>query len=252
MPHECSSLLPRRRLCRCYQPVIRALRGAWPSAGAGLHLAPRAEAQAYERIKCDVPNVVRAGLLPPPTGMWADISQGLLGLSAYLSMLERRKGGANATVARGACLDSPARRARGRSRVSRGSSSVCSGSFAGVPRVSIARYLPRGNRSTARAALHRMSCSPCPTTTSSRLWRVPRHRRISFAAPRRCGIPSASIAAAPDAQVHASVLQPRPSMVLVWNEEQRAAVLRDRASVLTTVVVERRPGSRSCAQRARR
>jgi hypothetical protein len=51
------------------------------------------------------------------------------------------------------------------------------------------------------------------------------------------GVPSASIAAAPDAQIHATVLQPRPSLVLVWNDDQRSAVVRDGAVSRDAVLV---------------
>ena len=136
-------------------------RGAWSSAqlwcsrpGAGRMR------RAYERIKCDVPNIVNAGVLPVPTGTWGPTShRELVSLSAYPSMLQPRKDGRSAAVARGVCPDESDLRAHGRSRVSPVNRPVCSGGFAGLP------LSPRSgdsrNAGIAATALRGTDRTPC-------------------------------------------------------------------------------------------
>jgi hypothetical protein len=237
-----ASVLPARR---AHAEAVRILIGAPSAASLALHqplvrvLAERGhqlalvftsrrsqEAQAYERIKCDVPNIVRAGVLAPPVGMWADVSQALLGLSAYLSVLERRKSGAVAQwlVQFGLTvlpvgmrpIARIARQARGLQRRLRRLAA------------SFDRAIPASVESQQLLAQHAPDAvltlpdSDLVTAYDSAAAQADLIRGASS-----LGIPTASIAVGPDAQLHATLVQHRPSRVLVWNDEQRATVLRD-------------------------
>jgi hypothetical protein len=209
-----------------YQPVIRALAERGHQLGLVFTSRRGQEAQAYERIKCDVPNVVRAGLVPAPTGMWADISQGLLGLSAYLSMLARRKGGAvpQWLVQLGLTFLPVGTRPIARvARQSRGLQvrlrRVAAQFDRAIPaslesQQLLAQYAPDAVLTLPESDLVVANDSAAAQADLIRA-------ASSF------GIPSATIASGPDAQLHATVLQQRPSSVLVWNDEQRSAVVRD-------------------------
>ena len=209
-----------------HQPIVRALAERGHQLALVFTSRRSQDAQAYERIKCDVPNVVRAGVLAPPAGMWADISQALLGLSAYLSMLDRRKSGAvpQWLVQLGLTLLPVGMRPIARiARQSRGLQLRLRRLAA-----SFDRAIPASVESQQMLAQHAPDAvltlpdSDLITAYDSAAAQADLIRGASS-----LGIPTASVAAGPDAQLHATVLQQRPTRVLVWNDEQRAAALHD-------------------------
>jgi hypothetical protein len=219
-----------------HQPVLRAL------AERGHHLAivftsRRDQTEdAYSRIKCDIPNVVPAGLLPPPDGMWASISQALLGLSSYLSLFEaRRTDQVPAWLVRIALTFVPAG-ARPIARLAR--------QFRGLPR-------------RLRRLASRFDCAIPPSVRARDLLeqRAPdallmlpdRDVLTAFEsgaaqadlirAAASLGIPAASVAAGADALLHASLLQPRQPLVFVRDEDERTSVARDLGMRADAVVI---------------
>jgi hypothetical protein len=209
-----------------HQPILRAL------AERGHRLAivfTRRVGQtedAYSRIRCDVPGVIQAGLLSRPEGMWGEISQGLLGMSAYLSMLDLRgKGDAQSWLVRLSLAVVP-RGARPIARIAR-----------------LWRVMPRPLRRFV-ARLDRA----IPSSTAARDLLVQQKPDVVLALPdsdvitalesagaeadllraaRSLGIPAIASAGGGDGQLHATLLQSKPPAVFVWNDTQRAAVLRD-------------------------
>jgi hypothetical protein len=211
-----------------YRPVLRALAERGHQLALVFTARRSQDADAYERIRCDVPNVVRAGVLPPPTGMWADISQGLLGLSAYLSMLDQRKPGTVPQWLVELALTLLPAGARPIARVARQTH--------GLP-VRLRRVAARFDRATsASQASHDLLAQHAPDAVLSlpdsdlviACESAAAQADLIHAASSR-GIPCVSIAAGPDAQLHATVLQQRPSKLLVSDEGQRASVVRDLA-----------------------
>ena len=179
------------------------------------------DAQAYERIKCDVPNIVHGGVLPLPTGMWAEISQGLIGLSAYLTMLQWRKAGEVPQWLAELALTSLTAGTRPIARIA-----------------SLDRAIPATFESQQLLARHAPDVVLIlPGDDLSLALESAAAQADLVRAAASLGVPTASIATGPDAQIHASLLQPGPSMVLVWNEALRAAVVRDGASRRDAVVV---------------
>jgi hypothetical protein len=209
-----------------HQPILRVL------AERGHHLSLVFTARRdrtmdeYSRIKCDVPNVVQAGAMMPPEGLWAAVSKTLFGLSAYLSMLERRRGSqVPAWLVRLGLTALPAG-ARPIARLARQSGSL--------PR-SLRRIVRRFDRAIPPSAeaydllrqrtpdvLLVLPDSDVVTALDS----APTQGDLIRAA-SSLGIPAVSIAAGPDAQIHATLLQSNPSLALVWNEAQRKTVMRD-------------------------
>ncbi len=194
------------------------------------------DAQAYERIKCDVPNIVHGGVLPLPTGMWAEISQGLIGLSAYLAMLQWRKAGEVPQWLAELALTSLTAGTRPIARIAR--QSIGLQRWLRRAAASLDRAIPATSESQQLLARHAPDVVlTLPDDDLSLALESAAAQADLVRAAASLGVPTASIATGPDAQIHASLLQPGPSMVLVWNETQRDAVVRDGAISRDAVVV---------------
>jgi hypothetical protein len=210
-----------------HQPILRVL------AERGHHLSLVFTARrdhtldAYARIKCDVPNVVQAGVLsPPPQGLWTSVSTALLGMSAYLSMLERRRGGqVPAWLVRLGLTALPAG-TRPLARLARQFPLVSRGLRRLVRRFD--RALPPSDdacallRERAPDVLFMLPDTDVVTGLHSAATQSDLLRAASSQA-----IPTVAVVAGPDAQTHATLLQSNPSLLLVWNDTQREAVIRD-------------------------
>jgi hypothetical protein len=207
-------------------PIVRTLAERGHHVSLAFTARRNQPVETYEELKCDVPNVASVGVLAPPSGMWAAIADGLLGMSAYVSMLDRHAAGAMprwlAQLA--PTLLTPwtrpiatlARKVPGmRKRVQR-----------------LASRLDRAIPSSAGSKDLLGRAAPDVVLTLPDIDLIAAHQSAAAQADlvrgaSSLGIPTASIATGPDAQLHATSLQPRPTMVLVWNDEQRTTVIRD-------------------------
>jgi hypothetical protein len=140
-----------------HQPVIRSLAERGHQLALVFTSRQQMDAQAYERIKCDVPNIVHGGVLPLPTGMWAEISQGLIGLSAYLTMLQWRKAGEVPQWLAELALTSLTAGTRPIARIARQSIGLQRW-LRRAAAASTARSPQHPNRSSCWHGTHRMSC----------------------------------------------------------------------------------------------
>ena len=216
--------VPSAKSLALHQPLIRRL----AERGHQLRIAytaKRAQTEEdYARVRCDVPGVEPVAVLPAPAGMWADIAQGLLGMSLYVSVLD-----ASGTTVPPWLV-----------RLSKG-------------------VLPAGARPIARLARHIRSLRPWLLRAAARLDRavpptaaptnvltaqqpdavlvLPDSDVVTafesagaqadlVRAASALDIPSVSIACGCDGQLHATLVQPRPSAVLVWNNAQRDRLIR--------------------------
>jgi len=219
-----------------HQPVIRSLAERGHQLALVFTSRQQMDAQAYERIKCDVPNIVHGGVLPLPTGMWAEISQGLIGLSAYLAMLHWRKAGEVPQWLAELALTSLTAGTRPIARIAR--QSIGLQRWLRRAAASLDRAIPATSESQQLLTRHAPDVVlTLPDDDLSLALESAAAQADLVRAAASLGVPTASIATGPDAQIHASLLQPGPSMVLVWNEAQRDAVVRHGAVGRDAVLV---------------
>jgi hypothetical protein len=209
-----------------HQPILRVLAERGHRLSVVFTARRDQPIEAYGRIKCDVPNVLQAGVLLPPQGMWADVSAALLGLSAYVSMLDRRPGNqVPAWLVRLGLTALPAG-TRPIARIAR--------QFRGVSRrvIRIARRFDRAiPPSTGACDLLRLRAPDVlvllPDSDVVSALESAATQSDLLRAASSLGIPAVSVAAGPDAQTQATLLQSSPALAVVWNETQRALVMRD-------------------------
>jgi hypothetical protein len=208
-----------------HQPLLRALveRGHRVQV---LFTARRSQtADVYARIRCDVPGLSPVGVLTPLEGLWGSIARGLLGISAFAAMLEgRQQKPAPRWLARYAfaVLPAGARRGAWLARIGRE-----------TPRRlrRVVSFLDRGVAPSrlAREWLQRekpdvVLVLPEPDLVSG--FDSAESQADLVRAASALGIQAVAIATSADAHVHATMLHPGPSHVLVWNDEQKRAVSR--------------------------
>jgi hypothetical protein len=230
-----------------YQPLLRVLL----ERGNQLRLiypARRGRDEAlYARIRFDLPGVVDEGVLAVPVGVWSRIAEGLLGLSMYVSLLGPSRVGAPSWLPR-ASADLVPRGARLFARVAR--------QFVGL-RGALSRTTARLHRAVppskaARELLARVRPDVVlalpDSDVATGLESAAAHADVIRAA-AALDVPSISVAWAADAELQATLVQPGPSEVFVWNEEQRDRIVRQFGMSQQRVSVTGAPSLDRCLDR---
>ena len=211
-----------------HQPLLRTL----AERGHQLRIVFTARTgqleESYARIRCDLPGVVTAGLVPPPQDTWGNISRGLHAMSAYATMLDRRKPGQVPAWLVKLALSIVPPGARALARLAR------QGIIA-APRLRrlIARLDPAiPPSSEAREILRQLKPDTVLILPDSDILTAHESGASQadlIRASASFGIPVVTIGAAPDGQLHPASLQAGPSLVCVRSEEERRSVIRDLA-----------------------
>ena len=211
-----------------HQPLLRTL----AERGHQLRIVFTARTGQLEesdaRIRCDLPGVVTAGLVPPPQDTWGNISRGLHAMSVYATMLDRRKPGQVPAWLVKLALSIVPPGARALARLAR------QGIIA-APR--LRRLIARLDRaippsSEAREILRQLKPDTVLILPDSDILTAHESGASQadlIRASASFGIPVVTIGAAPDGQLHPASLQAGPSLVCVRSEEERRSVIRDLA-----------------------
>jgi hypothetical protein len=181
-------------------------------------------ADLYTRIKSDVPGMEPAGVLMPSDGFWASTARGLLGLSAFAAVLERRQDRpsprwlvryASTVLPPGARrlawlarkgADSPARLRRAIAVLDRA-----------IAPSRAARELLRREKPDVVVML--------PDADLVSGFESAESQADLLRASSSMGVHAVAIATAADTNLHATMLQAGPAQVFVWNETQRSEIV---------------------------
>jgi hypothetical protein len=192
-------------------------------------------ADVYTRIRCDIPGVSTAGTLVPADGVWPALSRGLLGVSAFAGVVEGRHVKPSRWHARYAFSVLPAGMRRVVARLARRGG--------GAPSV-LRRLAARLDRAIApsRAALDWIqrerpdAVVVLPEANLVSAFDSAESQADLIRAAMAFGVPTIAVAVSGDAQLQATMLQPRPSHALVWNESltrPAAGVVREDRVLVT-------------------
>jgi hypothetical protein len=200
-------------------------------------------ADYYTRVKTDVPGIESAGVLMPPDGFWARIAAGLLGLSAFAAQLDgRQQRPSPRWLVRYASVVLPpgARRLAWLARNGEGTPARLRRLVASLDRAIAPSRAARDLLLREKPDVVVML--PEPDLVSG--FDSAESQADLLRGSTSLGIHAVAIATAADSHLHATMLQPGPAQVFVWNDAQKAEVVQalriaaDRVVVSGAVLLE--------------